>query len=466
MTFPKGIRFRLLLWLSSLMLVAMVALSTFLYFSLRREIFDLVDSRLSEEVDEFRRLGPKNIADLVKFVARVNRRNQLTVGSKLYLRVVDESGKLMTASDLAKTAPLMSQEATRQALRGAKVTETVVGNYEHPIRCLAAPITLANGMHCVVQFGLSLHSGVGTLKYLIKNLGLAIAGFFLFSILVGWFLSRKIFNPLTAIIRTAKTISAENLEQRLQTTGAHDEFDELSETLNDMIARLEQAFKQIFQFAADISHELRTPLAVMKGEMEVALQFGKSEEDYRSVLMSSLEEIDRLVRIAGDLLLIARSEGRPKGRTFINLDLRPLLEQIHSDMLPLAKSRELDLTIGKMEEAYVWGDRDSLRRLFMNLVDNAIKYTPAGGKVSIEMERDGKSVKVSVSDTGIGIPAEDLPRIFERFFVAHKRRRGKESIGLGLSICRAVARMHGGDITVQSELKRGSRFTVTLPLIR
>jgi len=464
MRFHKGIRFRLLLWFSSLMLAAMVALSLFLYFSMRREILEVVDNRLSDEVDEFRRLGPKNMADLLMFVRRVNQRNELVVGSKLYLRIVDEDGRLVTASDSAKAAPLMSDMARQRALQGAKVTETVVGQYEHPIRCMAAPITLPTGRRYVVQFGLSLRRGVGTLQFLVRNLGVAIIVFLAFSFALGWFLARKIFNPLTNIIRTAKSISAESLERRLETTGAGDELDELCETLNEMIARLERAFKQIFEFTAEVSHELRTPLTVMKGEMEVALQFGKDSEDYKRALESCLEEIDRLVRISSDLLLIARADGRKGGRTFIKVDMTELLKRIYEDTRLLAESKGIELQLGRLDHAYVWGDRESLRRLFMNLVDNAIKYTNRGGKVNITAERNARVIRISVSDTGVGIPPEDIPRIFERFYVGDKRRSGKQSIGLGLSICQAIAKMHGGEITVQSVVNRGSRFTVTLPL--
>lgn len=300
---------------------------------------------------------------------------------------------------------------------------------------------------------------------LLKSLAIALLAFLGFSVLAGWLLVSKTLEPVGNIIRTAERITADNLTERLRLSGTGDELDSLCVTLNKMISRLESALNLTSQFAGDVSHELRTPLTVMASELEVALQYGKSEADYRKALESALEEIGRLVRIAEDLLTLERVGAEHGLAEMREVDLKKLLKKIHEDIRILAESKEIQFKLDPLPGIKIMGDENMLTRLMINLVDNAVKYTPSQGTVTISMARDEQYAKITVADTGIGIPKEEIPKIFDRFYVVDKSRSGKVAgTGLGLSICKAIADMHDGEIQVESYVGKGSRFTVLLPL--
>ena len=203
--------------------------------------------------------------------------------------------------------------------------------------------------------------------------------------------------------QAARRISGEYLAGRLQETGTGDELDWLAKTLNDMLGRLDDSFRQTRQFSADAAHELQTPLTILKGEIEVALRSPRSPEEYRGVLHSSLEEIDRISSLVEGLLLLARAD-----RGVLRLDLKPLnlqelLAEVGEQMRRLAENQAVSLDYGLVEPASIQGDREHFKRLLVNLIDNAIKYTPAGGRVTLSLRCDGKLAQVGISDTGMGL---------------------------------------------------------------
>jgi heavy metal sensor kinase len=348
-----------------------------------------------------------------------------------------------------------------------EAAETVYGKFEVPIRVLSVAVETSQGDDVVLQLGVSMRRTIITSEGFLRNLAIAIAVLFFVSLLAGWAMATKSLRPVHDIIETTRAITAERLQERLHPVGSEDEIDQLIHTLNNMIERLEAAFKQISQFTADASHELRTPLAVMRGEIEVALEYSKTVAELRSVLASMLEEIDRLSGIASDLLLLARADARLGAEHFENVNIQQLLMDVVSDAKVLAASRGIELRSGPIQEGVLLGNRDWLRRIFMNLLDNAVKFTPSGGEVKLSCEiRDGKAMVV-VEDNGIGIDPKDLPQVFNRFY---KRSpvgtpASDKGVGLGLSICKALAEQHGGTISVQSVLHRGTTFTILLPLL-
>ncbi|NOZ22593.1 MAG: HAMP domain-containing protein [Planctomycetes bacterium] len=300
---------------------------------------------------------------------------------------------------------------------------------------------------------------------LIKSLAVALIGFLGFSVVAGWLLVSKTLERVGSIIRSTERITEGNLKERLRLSGTRDELDDLCITLNKMISRLEGLLEQASQFAADVSHELRTPLTVMAGELEVTLQHGKSEADYRNALESSLEEIARLVKIADDLLTLERVGAERGHIEFHEVDLKKLLKKIHEDIRILAESKEIEFKLDPLPGITIMGDQHTLTRLLINLVDNAAKYTDPGGTITLSLAKDEEFANITVADTGIGIPQEDIPKIFDRFYVVDKSRSGAVAgTGLGLSMCKAIAEMHEGHIRVESYEGKGSRFTVRLPL--
>ena len=300
----------------------------------------------------------------------------------------------------------------------------------------------------------------------LRTLMLVVPGVLLISILGGWFLSKASLHPVDEITRSAKEITASNLSRRLPVPKSDDEIRRLSETLNDMISRLESSFGQIRQFTADASHELRTPLTILTGEIELALRSRKKPEEYQDVLSSALQEVLRLSRVVEYLLLLSRAD---MGQILIDLEkinLTEMLADLADAATVLGAPKNIYITYRHTENLIIEGDQAKVYQIFLNLVDNAVKYTPEGGLISITIHRDGKFAEVRVRDTGIGISAEHQKKIFDRFYrVDRARSRELGGAGLGLSIVQWKVEVHGGDIRVESEPGQGSTFIVRLPLL-
>ncbi len=244
-----------------------------------------------------------------------------------------------------------------------------------------------------------------------------------------------------------------------------DEIGRLIHTMNDMIGRLHSSFAQTRQFSSDASHELRTPLTIMRGEIELALRSEKTPLEYRETLSSTLEEIVRLKSIIDNLLTLGKADQGVYEMKLEEVHLDALIRDLFDDSELLAESKHINVELRKADPVTIVGDKGRLRQLFLNLVDNAIKYTPEGGHVSLSVERQNGSACVKIEDSGIGIPSDDLKKIFDRFYRVDKARsREMGGSGLGLSIAKWIAELHRGSITVDSEVNKGSRFTVTIPI--
>jgi two-component system OmpR family sensor kinase len=282
----------------------------------------------------------------------------------------------------------------------------------------------------------------------------------------GWFLASRSLKPVDDIARTARAITAHNLDQRIQFTGMDDELGRLVATFNEMISRLQLSFTQIQQFSSDASHELRTPLTIMRGEIELALRSKKqTSEEYRKVLSSALEETMHMTAIIENLLTLAKADRGLTNFATEDVWLRSVVQELYEDSEILAESKGITVRTGMLDDALIVGDAVRLRQLLLNLIDNAIKYTPENGTVEISLVREQRSAKIIIKDSGVGIPADDLTKIFDRFYRVDKARsRDLGGSGLGLSISKWIADIHGGTITVESELNAGSTFTVSLPL--
>jgi heavy metal sensor kinase len=288
----------------------------------------------------------------------------------------------------------------------------------------------------------------------------------LFSSVGGWFLAKASLHPLDEIIRTAQDITASNLSRRLPTPSSNDEIRRLSDTLNDMISRLESSFERIRQFTADASHELRTPLTILTGELELALRKGRKPEEYQQTLSSALQEVLRLSRVVESLLLLSRAD---MGRASLHLEptnLTEMLADLADAASVLGVSKSIYINYRPSEDLNVLADNAKLYQMFLNLVDNAVKYTPEGGLISMTIHKDGAFAEVRVRDTGIGISPENQKKIFDRFYRVDKARsRELGGVGLGLSIVRWTVEAHNGTIRVESEPGQGSTFIVRLPLL-
>jgi two-component system, OmpR family, sensor kinase len=464
---PRSIHARLTLWYTSLLTITVLILGAIAYGLLGYSLAHDVDTALqgvAQALAEHPSTGspPPLPAD----IDALFRRFLGIFPWDRYVERRDPWGGHERRGPTARSQELpLSDNAMKRAAEGLSTFETVEGLGRYPVRILTWPVRQAGRVTSVLQVGMSLESVSATRRRFllvmaaVLPLGLLSAGG------GGWLLARRALKPVDRMTEAARRISAEHLEERLETRGTDDELDRLAHTLNDMLGRLDAAFRQIRQFSADASHELQTPLTILKGELEVALRSPRIPEEYRRVLTSCLEESDRLAHLVEGLLLLARADAGVLRMDRRPMDLAPLVADVYEQIRILAEAHAVDLELGPVEAMTIEGDEAQLRRLLLNLVDNAIKYTPPGGRVTLTLRRDSGWASLRISDTGVGLSLEEQERIFQRFYRATKTHlRDEGGAGLGLCIARSIAEAHGGRIQVESAPGHGSTFTVLLPL--
>jgi heavy metal sensor kinase len=282
----------------------------------------------------------------------------------------------------------------------------------------------------------------------------------------GYVLVKRALSAVDRIAMSAERISSQNLSERLPVARTGDELERLSVSLNHMIERLDAAFQQSRRFVADASHELRTPLTIIRGELESLVKSAQLRAEWRDRVGSALEEVERLASIVEGLFAISRLDAGEAAAEWVAFDLAQLAASTAEQMGLLAEDKKIQVTCGDSRGIWVEGDRARLKQVVVNLLDNAIKYTPEGGAVSLNVTADNGKAILEVADNGMGIPSELLPRVFERFFRVDKARsREPGGAGLGLSIVKSICTAHYGRVEVNSEPGRGSRFRVELPRV-
>ena len=381
-----------------------------------------------------------------------------------FFHLLDPEGRPYPSSRRGAEELPLSALARANAARGQRTLETFRLAWRDPVRVLTMPIVRDGRVAEIIQVGMSLRRARAELDHYLEILVLLIPVGVGLAALAGTVIARAALRPVDEMAQTARRITAEDLRRRLERRGSDDELDRLAGTLNDMLARLEEAFTHTRRFAADAAHELRTPLTVLKGGIEVALRAARSPEEYRGVLASSLEEVERLIRLAEDLLLLSRSIAGPEVPR-VPVELEPLLLEVFDVGVRLGRSAGVSVRIDDAEPATVRGDAMALRRAMLNLMENAVKYTAPGGKVELSLISGDRVATMTVADTGVGIEPAEAERIFEPF-VRLDAARGRETggSGLGLAIARSIVTAHGGTLTVDSRPGAGSRFTISLPL--
>lgn len=281
----------------------------------------------------------------------------------------------------------------------------------------------------------------------------------------GVFLARQVFRPIEKITETAKKIEESDLSRRIDVT-SKDELGRLATTLNQMIARLESAFIRQKDFTSDASHELRAPLTVIQAESTLALQRPREAREYRKSLEMIAQESEHLAAIINQLLILARADAGKEQQVFEIINIADFVRDLCSDVEIICQEKKLTLKQDRFDDSFVMGDIRSLRNMFHNLLDNAMKYTAEGGAITVMVHQKDARAVVSIKDTGIGIATENLSLIFERFYRVDKARsRSVGGSGLGLAICNNIIKGHGGNISVESEPNKGSMFHVTFPVI-
>ncbi|MHB9075012.1 MAG: heavy metal sensor histidine kinase [Desulfobaccales bacterium] len=462
----RSIGARLTFWYAGILCVTLLVLGGtaygFLAYSLSHDIDSALEGVAKVSAEQARTQGstffPRDVDELFRHYLGFSPLNPS-------LELFDTQGRPDLNRSGAPTGKLpLSPKALKDALRGVSTFETIESAGPYPFRVLTMPVISGGRVVNLVQVGISLENVFNTQRRFLLVMGAVLPFGLLLATVGGWVLARRALKPVDEMTQTARRISGEYLAGRLQETGTGDELDWLAKTLNDMLGRLDESFRQTRQFSADAAHELQTPLTILKGEIEVALRSPRSPEEYRRVLHSSLEEIDRISSLVEGLLLLARSDRGVLRLDLKHLNLQELLEEVGEQMRPLAENQAVCLDYGFVEPASIQGDREHFKRLLVNLIDNAIQYTPAGGRVTLSLRCDGKWAQVGISDTGMGLTEDEQEQIFHRFYrAAEARSQRGGGAGLGLSIAQSIAEAHGGRIEVESTPGQGSTFTVSLP---
>lgn len=462
----KSIRARLTLWYVSLLTVTLVILGGTAYGLLSYSLSHEVDAALSGVARSLaeRAHGPSSFVP-----AEVDEAFRRFFGFSpwdRYFQLFDPGGHRDPRLPAPHSGRLqLSPEALDNAAHGISTYETVAGPEDYPVRVLTMPVMEGGRMVNLVQVGMSLKNVSETRMRFLLIMAVLLPVGLVMAASGGLLLARRALRPVDRMAEAARRISAEHLAERIEGTGAGDELDRLASTLNEMLGRLDEAFSQIRRFSADASHELQTPLTILKGELEVALRSPRTPEEYQATLQSALEEIDRIAHLVEGLLLLARAEAGVQRMDRQPVDLTGLAEEVYWRLKVLADSRSIRFDSELGDPVVIRGDRERLRRLLFNLVDNAIKYTGQGGAVSLSVRSTNGSAAIEVSDTGPGISAEELEKIFLPFHrIPESDPAGVRGAGLGLSIARSIAEAHGGQIRVESAPGRGSTFSVLIPL--
>jgi len=459
------LRVRLTLWYGTALAAILVVFGGVLYAMLAHGLRDQVDRSLDEAASvAVRALEQHRVGPFLPFEDLAVEFPELAVLDKSF-QIFSPAGKVTIQSpNLGRLDIPLSRTALEAALSGRATFESARFLDGSSFRLLSVPIILDGALVNIIQVGTSLRSVEEMLHRLLLVLLVSLPAALAVALGGGWFLAGRALRPVEAITQAARRIAAGDLTQRLTVAHSPDEIGRLAATFNNMIARLEASFRQVRQFSADASHELRTPLTVMKGETELALRRARPAEDYKLVMESTLEEIDRMAQIVDELLFLSRADLGEVRIESQPVRLDALVEDIQRQAVVLGQEQEIQVMVGSVALVQVQGDELRLRELLLNLVDNAVKYSRPGGKVEIALARDAGMARLSVTDQGIGISVEAQTRIFDRFYrTDDARAHAKKGTGLGLSICKWIVEAHHGRIEVQSKAGEGSRFTVILP---
>ena len=455
---PLGVRTRLTLWTSLVLAVSLGAGFLWVHYGLRSVLGAKNDAFLERKAAELRAVLRDVGSGGADALEAEIRREVAAYEAEGLIVVVRGQGKVFIAPESGGSRKLARLMAS--ASLGPEPQTLLASNDRY--RVLRAEL-LPPGSGSALDLGLSLRETESTLAQFDARVAAGGLAFLGLAVLGGLLLSRQALRPVALSIRTARGLNPANLSARLSRTGADDEIDQLAGTINDLLDRLGAYHAQVIRFTADASHELRSPLGAMRAAVEVALQKPRTVEAYRDTLASVGEQCDRLTNLVNGLLLLARADAGELEVRREPLDLHAVAADVAEMFEPLAEERGVSLVLGLTSFVTVLGDSSRLRQLVTNLVDNAIKFTGAGGTVTLRVERDEERARLLVSDTGMGIPVEHLPHVFERFYQASPARTG-EGYGLGLSICKWIVEAHGGSLQVESRPGKGTTFIVALPL--
>jgi heavy metal sensor kinase len=464
----RSIRFRMALWYAALLAGALALFGVSTYVGLERYLQRSLEESLSKQA--------RSIGDVL--LVNINQSGEDYVDNEItehyspeingrFIRVTRADGKRIFVSGIPKDGTFDPALVPAPQLPGTQAFSREVEMSDgHELLLHRLPFRAVDGTLFLIEVGAPYNQIESVLRGLLLTFALGLPLIVALAIGGGYVLMRRALRPVDEIRQKAAQITSRNLSERLPVVHTGDELERLATDLNRMIARLEESFHQINRFSADASHELRTPLTILQGELESVAHSGhRLPADVSDTIGSALEETQRLAKIVENLLAISRLEAGDARGHIERLDFAELARSTADQMRLLAEEKHISLDCDGGEPVEVEADPLRLKQLVVNLLDNAIKYTPEGGTVSISVTKQDSRAVLEVADSGIGVSPADLPHIFDRFYRADKARsREMGGTGLGLSIVRSICLAHHGRVTVDSTEGNGSIFHVEIPI--
>jgi heavy metal sensor kinase len=460
-----SLRFRMAAWYAGVLTLCLVVFGAAVYLGLARYLETTLRNSLRNDAQS---IGEKLLVDVNRkgegfITGEINEMSPEISGR--FIRIMRADGSILYQSP----APINQNfvPATIPTLRNwgpqpFSLEDSHAG--PHTVLIEAVPFVAPEGNSFLIEVGVSTREIHSTLHGLVTTLALGMPLIIAVAALGGILVMRRALRPLDEITRTAETITSRNFGERLPTVRTGDEIERLTTSLNRMMGRLEDSFQHISRFSADVSHELRTPLTILRGELESLAQYDHLSPAALEVVGSALEEIGRLTQIVNQLLEISRLEAGQATKEIAVVSLGELAISTAEQMRLLADEKSIRIDYLVSSEVAVVGNASLLKQVVVNLLDNAIKYTPQGGTVELLVESKGTRAVLEVRDTGIGIPAHALPHICERFYRADKARtRHSGGAGLGLSIVKSICAAQGGELSIFSNEGEGTRVRIEMP---
>lgn len=453
----KTLRFRLMLWNAGVVLVTALLVLFGLREGVRRALIHELDVILREDLDEVQlALSAAPSADDPRLLAELNRKASGHKAHRWYVRFLDGRGNTVW---LSRNGPVPMIPADRPYDRqpfGSERYRLIHDRLEQP-----------RGKVVAVRIGASTELIDQDIARLDRPVAIAVAVVLVAAPLCGYWLAGRSLRPVRGIIDTAARLRPDRLNERLPFRGSGDELDRLAATVNRLLDRIAEHLAERRDFLANSAHELRSPLAAIRSTVEVALQSGRISPDDEETFAVVIDQCRSLEHLVNQLLLLAETEAEKLLDRTEEVRLDRLVATAADMFSAAADLKGVTLSAGRLPAALVRGNRNHLRQVVNNLLDNAVKFTPPGGRVTVDLALGDDEATLTVADAGVGIPEQDLPHIFDRFFRGDRsRRRDGSGTGLGLSICRNVVAAHGGTINIQSVIGRGTSVAVTLPAAR
>ncbi|WP_447979402.1 HAMP domain-containing sensor histidine kinase [Candidatus Nitrospira bockiana] len=449
--------------------------SVLIYWGLETLLYQYVDSRLwaladtlASFIEQRPELLPRSDDDLLPRLRGSrsdDERHDLREASHS-VHLLAPDGRLIWQGSEAVPRPPMTADALERLQNGDAVFETLSLSGQSPIRRVSIPVPRSGEIRYILQAEASLQFSQKTLTGLLVLLVIVTAGTGAMAWASSRWLADKLTTPLKALSATVERISGTDRALPSAPDAPYEEFQQFVSAFNAMLGRLRKSSDSHRRFVDHAAHEMQTPLTVLQANLEVTLHKARTIEEYREALLTNLEQVERLVTLTRELLTLTRFAGdRPPVR-LAPLALEPLVRDLLAELTVLADDRHIALILDARPVPLVQGDPSWLKQLLINLLDNALRYTEAGGTVTVRLHPDGPRIAVAVQDTGPGIEPHHLPHLFERFYRTDAARaRDSGGTGLGLPIVKEIAEVHGGTITVESKVGKGTTFTLLLPAL-